>query len=129
MQLTKHSLTKVLSDTGMSAPQDMILELLSKNKKLKITELRNELCLSNSTVSGIIDRLEKRKMVVRERSEDDKGVVYVNMASKFKDKHKIFHNQLKNSFADILSKGNEEEIHKIFEGLDTLKKLTSDLQK
>ena len=36
---------------------------------MKITELSNKLCLSNSTVSGIIDRLEKQEMVVRERSD------------------------------------------------------------
>jgi len=129
MQLFKHSMTKVLSDAGMSAPQGMVLGLLSEKKKLKITELSNELCLSNSTVSGIIDRLEKQEMVVRERSIDDKRVVYVSILPNFKDKHKIFHKQFKKNIEHIMSKGNAEEIHKIFEGLDTLKKLLSDQEK
>ena len=129
MQLFKHSMTKLLSDAGMSAPQGMVLRLLSEKKKMKITELSNELCLSNSTVSGIVDRLEKQEMVVRERSIDDKRVVYVSILPNFKDKHKIFHKQFQKNLADIMSKGNTEEIHKIFEGLDTLKKLLSDQQK
>ena len=70
MQLFKHNMHKVLDDTGMSAPQGMVLGLLSKEKKMKITELSNDLCLSNSTVSGIIDRLEKQEMVIRERSDE-----------------------------------------------------------
>ena len=129
MQLFKHSMVKVLNDTGMSAPQGMVLGLLSKNKKLKITELSNELCLSNSTVSGIIDRLEKQEMVVRERSIEDKRVVYVSISPNFKDMHKDFRKKFEKNLADIMSKGNDEEIHKIFEGLDTLKKLLSDQQK
>jgi len=125
MQLFKHSMHKVLNDTGMSAPQGMVLGLLSKKKKMKITELSNALCLSNSTVSGIIDRLEKQGMVIRERSDEDKRVVYVTVAPEFKDMHKIFHGQFEKNLANVMSKGNAEEIHKIFEGLDTLKKLLS----
>ncbi|MBW9146061.1 MarR family transcriptional regulator [Clostridium sp. CM027] len=126
MQLFKHNMSKVLCDTGISAPQGMVLGLLSKKKKLKITELSNELCLSNSTVSGIIDRLEKQEMVVRERSDVDKRVVYVSMSPNFKEMHKNFHNQFEKNIADIMSKGSTEELHKIFEGLDTLKKLLND---
>ncbi len=85
-----------------------------------------QLCLSNSTVSGIIDRLEKQEMVVRERSEEDKRVVYVSISPNFKDMHKTFHKQFEKNIENIMSKGNAEEIHKIFEGLDTLKKLLSD---
>jgi len=128
MHLFKHSMNKLLDETGMSAPQGMVLGLLSKNKKMKITELSHELCLSNSTVSGIIDRLEKQGMVMRERSEKDKRVVYVNISSEFKDMHKIFHNQLVKNIENIMSKGSMEDLHKISEGLEILKKLLSDQQ-
>ncbi len=129
MQLFKHNMNKLLEETGMSMPQGMVIGLLSKKKKMKITELSNELCLSNSTVSGIIDRLEKSQMVVRERSEEDRRVVYVSISPNFKDMHKIFHNQLEKNVEDIMSRGSEEEIHKIFEGLGTLKRLLSIQQK
>ena len=128
MHLFKHSMNKLLDETGMSAPQGMVLGLLSKNKKMKITELSHELCLSNSTVSGIIDRLEKQGMVMRERSEKDKRVVYVNISPDFKDMHKIFHNQLVKNIENIMSKGSMEDLHKISEGLEILKKLLSDQQ-
>lgn len=128
MQLFKHSMNKLLEETGMSAPQGMVLGLLSKKKKIKITELSHELCLSNSTVSGIIDRLEKQKMVVRERSEKDKRVVYVSISPNFKDMHGAFHKQFEKNIQNTMSKGSEEELHKIFEGLSTLKKLLREQQ-
>lgn len=129
MQLFKHSMNKLLEETGMSAPQGMVLGLLSKKKKMKITELSHQLCLSNSTVSGIIDRLEKQEMVVRERSEEDKRVVYVSIAPAFKDMHNIFHKQFEKNIQNTMSRGSVDELHTIFEGLNALKKLLGDQQK
>ena len=129
MQLFKHSMNKLLEETGMSAPQGMVLGLLSKKKKMKITELSHQLCLSNSTVSGIIDRLEKQEMVVRERSIHDKRVVYVNIAPNFIGMHEEFHKQFEKNIQTTMSRGSEDELHKIHEGLETLKKLLSNEQK
>lgn len=126
MHLFKHSMNKLLEETGMSAPQGMVLGLLSKKKKMKITELSHQLCLSNSTVSGIIDRLEKQEMVIRERSEKDKRVVYVSISPNFHDMHEIFRKQFDKNLQNTMNRGSEEELHKIFEGLNTLKKLLSD---
>ena len=126
MHLFKHNMNKLLEDTGMSVPQGMVLGLLSKRKKMKITELSNELCLSNSTVSGIIDRLEKQEIVVRERSEKDKRVVNVSISPDHDGIHKNFHKQLEKNIENIMCQGNPEELHKIFEGLNILKKLLND---
>ncbi|MBZ9634905.1 MarR family winged helix-turn-helix transcriptional regulator [Clostridium sp. FP1] len=128
MQLFKHNTSKVLCEAGISAPQGMVLGLLSKKKKMKITELSQQLCLSNSTVSGIVDRLEKQEMVVRERSESDKRVVYVSISPKFNDMHEIFKKQFEKNIQSTMSRGSEDELHKIFEGLSTLKKLLGDQQ-
>ncbi|SFC76063.1 MarR family winged helix-turn-helix transcriptional regulator [Clostridium uliginosum] len=129
MQLFKHNMKKVFNDAGISAPQGMVIGLLSKNKKMKITELSNHLCLSNSTVSGIIDRLEMQQMVVRERSKEDKRVVYVSISPNFEDIHKTFHKQLEKNIENIMNQGSTEELHKISVGLDALKKLLNDQQK
>jgi len=95
---------------------------------MKITELSNHLALSNSTVSGIVDRLEAQEMVVRERSKEDKRVVYVSISPNFEDMHKAFHKQIEKNIQNIMSQGSPEELNKIFEGLDVLKKLLSSQQ-
>ena len=123
MNLFRHNMKKMISETGMSAPQGMVIGLLGKYKKMKITELSNHLCLSNSTISGIIDRLEAQEMVVRERSKEDKRVVYVTISPKYKDMHKTFHKKIEDNIKNTISRGSEEELKKIFDGLDTLKKL------
>ncbi len=129
IHLFKHNIKKSCGDTGISAPQGMIIGLLSKNKKMKITELSNHLSLSNSTVSGIIDRLEAQEMVIRERSKDDKRVVYVSISPNFEEMHKNFHKRFEKDIENIMNQGTKEELQKIFEGLDVLKKLLSNEEK
>lgn len=126
MGLFKHSMGKIFEDTGITAPQGMALRTLSKQKKMKITELSTKLSLSNSTVSGIIDRLEKQGLVERERSEEDRRVVYVSICPKFHEMHENFAKKFQQNFEKIMNKGDEEDINKIVDGLNTFKKLLSD---
>lgn len=129
MNLFRHNMKKIIEDTGMTAPQGMIIGILSHKRKMKITELSSHLGLSNSTVSGIIDKLEMQEMVVRERSNEDKRVVYVSISPKFEDMHKVFHKQIEKNIESLMSQGSSEELNKILEGLNVLKKLLTNQQK
>ena len=123
MHLFKQSMSKVFDDIGITAPQGMVIGILSKEKTLKITELSSKLSLSNSTISGIVDRLEKQGMVERKRSEQDKRVVYVSIASDYKEMHQNFHKRIEEKIEDAMSKGTPEELVKVLEGLGALRKL------
>jgi len=123
MHLFRKRMSKVFEDIGMTAPQSMVCVILSKEKELKITELGTRLSLSNSTVSGIVDRLEKQGMVERKRSEKDKRVVYVSITPAFTERHQKFHKWLEENIEQTMNKGTPEELAKIFVGLDALKKL------
>lgn len=129
MNLFRLNMKKIIEETGMSAPQGMVIGLLHKNKKMKVTELSKHLHLSNSTVSGIIDKLEEQEVVIRERSTDDKRVVYVRISPKFEDIHKDFHKKIKKNIESILNQGSQEDLNKISEGLIIFKKLLSEHNK
>ena len=125
MILFKHSMSKVFEEMnlGMTAPQGMVMGTLSKEKTMKITELSSKLSLSNSTVSGIVDRLEKQGMVERNRSEEDRRVVHVSVSPEFKGLHQNLHKRLEENIGNVLNKGTPEQLDTIFEGLDMLRKL------
>lgn len=129
MILFKHSMRKVFEDSGITAPQGMVLGILDKEKRIKITELSSKLSLPNSTVSGLVDRLEKQGMVVRERSEEDRRVVYVSISPHFTEMHQHFHKNLKLNLENVMNQGTAEDLNNIFKGLNTLKKLLSDHEK
>ncbi|MDI3480506.1 MAG: hypothetical protein PWQ97_161 [Tepidanaerobacteraceae bacterium] len=123
MTLFRHHMGKCVEGMGLTMPQSMVIGILSKFGKMKISELSDRLGLSNSTVSGIIDRLEKQGIVTRERSIEDRRVVYVSLCSDFEEIHKDFHKKVEESLVNIISKGTPEEIDKIIEGFKTIKKL------
>ena len=62
--------------TGLTAPQIMLLQTIRNKGEVTIGELANEISLSQATVTSILDRLEKRELVYRERSKEDKRKVH-----------------------------------------------------
>ncbi len=61
---------------GLTAPQILLLQTIRDQGEVTIGELANEMSLSQATVTSILDRLEKRDLVYRERSKEDKRKVH-----------------------------------------------------
>ena len=62
---------------GLTGPQLVILQELSNSGEVSIGELAKTVSLGQATVTGIINRLEQRGLVMRRRSEKDKRRVLV----------------------------------------------------
>ncbi len=62
--------------TGLTAPQILLLQTIRDKGEVTIGELANKMSLSQATVTTILDRLEKRNLVFRERSTQDKRKVH-----------------------------------------------------
>jgi DNA-binding MarR family transcriptional regulator len=56
---------------GLTGPQRMVMQVLVQSEGLSLKELSARLSLAHSTVSGIVDRLQARGMVVRRRDKAD----------------------------------------------------------
>ena len=66
--MLKHSMGQHFNPMNLTGPQGMMMGILSHDGEMKISDLSEKIGLSNSTVSGIIDRLEKQGLVERTRS-------------------------------------------------------------
>lgn len=124
--LLKHNMAKMFDEFGITAPQGMMIGTLSRFGKMKISELSSKLSLSNSTISGIVDRLENQEIVERIRSKEDRRVVYVSLSPKFEEMHNGFHKRAEEKIENIMSRGTPEDLNKIMDGLNTLKRLLND---
>lgn len=62
--------------TGLTAPQILLLQAIRDKGEVTIGELANDISLSQATVTTILDRMEKRNLVFRERSKEDKRKVH-----------------------------------------------------
>jgi DNA-binding MarR family transcriptional regulator len=66
----------LMKTAGLTAPQMLIMQTLRDQGDAIISSIAAQVNLSQATVTSIIDRLEKRGLVVRERSTQDKRKVY-----------------------------------------------------
>jgi DNA-binding MarR family transcriptional regulator len=64
---------------GLTGPQLIILEELTRRGEISVGELSSAISLSMATVTGIISRLEKRGLVRRRRDEDDRRKVLLTV--------------------------------------------------
>lgn len=72
--------SKYLEKTaGLTSPQLLLMQAIQDHGEITVGELAREISLSHATVTTIIDRLEKRELVFRERSQQDKRRVYVHL--------------------------------------------------
>lgn len=119
----KRSMRRCFEDYGITMPQTFVMRVLIRSGKMKLTELSREMKLSNSTVSGIIDRLEKQQLVERIRSEKDKRIVYIKATPKFMQLHNEFLDIAEKKFEKLLDTGTSEEFDVIIEGLNIMKRI------
>jgi DNA-binding MarR family transcriptional regulator len=67
--------------SGLTAPQLLVLQSIRNKGSVSSGELARDISVSQATVTTILDRLEKKAFVVRQRSEKDKRKVMVSLTA------------------------------------------------
>jgi DNA-binding MarR family transcriptional regulator len=68
-----------MQELGVTATQASMLSMLASGQCLAAAELAKQYGIDASAVTRLIDRLEKRGLLVRVRSEDDRRVVKLRL--------------------------------------------------
>jgi MarR family transcriptional regulator, organic hydroperoxide resistance regulator len=86
------------------------LLLIYRKGQVNMTEIAEHLMVPLNTVTGIVSRLEKRGVIIRERDKDDKRIVVVTMSPAGTDMVKGQIESLGYYFERIMTKLSEEEL-------------------
>jgi DNA-binding MarR family transcriptional regulator len=73
---------EVARRADLTGPQLTVLKVLEGVGDLSLSELSERIRAQNSTVTGIIDRMEREGLVVRSRSTEDRRVVHIQLTEK-----------------------------------------------
>lgn len=73
---------EVARRADLTGPQLAVLKVLAAVGDLSLSELSERIRAQNSTVTGIVDRMEREGLVVRTRSTEDRRVVYIRLTAK-----------------------------------------------
>ena len=75
---------QVLDKFGVTGPQLWALKTISQYRKLSLGDLSKRMYLDPSTITGLVDRLEKKGYAVRDRGQKDRRVIKVELTPKGK---------------------------------------------
>lgn len=85
-------------ESGLTGPQLLLLQSISEHGDITMLKLAQATHMSQATATTIIDRLEQKLLVRRERSQTDKRKVYAVLTDEGKDKLKTAPRPLQESF-------------------------------
>jgi len=122
----RHEFHDLMQDSGFTLPQLSVISVLTKNGEQKVSDISEKMGLSNSTVSGILDRLEQKGIIERKRNKDDRRVVKIYLVKGSQQICREFHRKREEYFAHLLKKLSEQEISDIIRGLEILNRVICD---
>jgi DNA-binding MarR family transcriptional regulator len=111
---------EVANKFGITGPQLWALKTISQNGNLSLGELSEKMYLHPSTITGIVDRLEKKGYVVRDREEKDRRVVKVQLTAKGERLVRKAPNPVQGKMIYGLRKLKKDELNSIY---DSIRKL------
>ncbi len=114
---------EVANKFGITGPQLWALKSISLNRRLSLGELSKRMYLHPSTISGVVDRLEKKGYALRERDQEDRRVVKVQLTPKGKKLVNRAPNPVQGKMIYGLRKLKKEELNDIFDSVQKLVKI------
>lgn len=72
-------------DNGFTASQGFILEKLETEGPLKVSQVADALCLTSGAITTLADKLISSGFAKRQRSEEDRRVVYLEITPEGRD--------------------------------------------
>ena len=111
---------QVSSEFGVTGPQLWALKAILEHGALPLGQLSKTMYLHPSTVTGVVDRLEGKGYVVRERDTADRRVVTVSLTPAGKELVKKAPNPVQGKMIYGLRKLKRDELHVIYESIRKL---------
>lgn len=105
---------------GITGPQLWVLKTISQNENLSLSDLSKRMYLHPSTITGLIDRLEKKGYVARNRDQVDRRVISVQLTPKGKSLTRKAPNPVQGKMIYGLRNLNREELDSIYHSFQKL---------
>jgi DNA-binding MarR family transcriptional regulator len=111
---------EVSNQYGITGPQLWVLKTVFKSGGLPLGELSQRMYLHPSTITGVVDRLEKKGYVSRDRDQEDRRVVTVQLTAKGKKLVRRAPNPVQGKMIHGLRQMKREKLESIYESVQTL---------
>ena len=110
----------VQQKTGISGAQLWLLSQVGESQGVKVSELAHSLAIHQSTVSNLIDRLEKNDFIRRERQRSDQRVVKLYVTKKGAKIISIAPRPLRGALPEALDSFSQRDLYILNQQLSNL---------
>ena len=111
---------EVFNKFGITGPQLWTLKTIYQSDGLPIGELSERMYLHPSTISGVVNRLEKKGYVLRDRGETDRRVVNVRLTQRGRSLARKTPNPVQGKMIYGLKRLKREDLDRILGSVQTL---------
>jgi DNA-binding MarR family transcriptional regulator len=105
---------------GTTGPQLWALKMILQNEGLSLGELGRRMYLHPSTITGLIDRLEKKGLAERDRDQTDRRVIKLHLTPNGKGLVKRAPNPIQGKMIHGLRKLKRKELNSIYHSIKKL---------
>jgi MarR family 2-MHQ and catechol resistance regulon transcriptional repressor len=109
---------------GISAQEMYILQFVVVNGPQKMKDIAEEFHIKLSTLTSTIDKAEKRKILKRVNSKDDRRVVFLDITAKGRKMVEDYAAYLKELVSRTESNFQEEDLNIFVNGLEKLARIS-----
>lgn len=107
----------------LSKNELFVLYLLYRQSEVNMSQIADYLHTPLNTATGIIARMEKKKLVIRERSADDKRIVTIRLSDPGRLHIQAMLGNLSHYALQITAEFSQDEINQFFDTLNRLIRL------
>ena len=119
--ISHKKLEEDLGELGITPPQFYVLATIGYAGGLPFGEIGAKMMVTVSNLTGIVDRLEEKKLVVRKRDERDRRVVHVVLTDKGTKLYKTTIPLFEESIAEVflrLNRAQQKELSTLLRKLN-----------
>lgn len=110
-------------ETGLTGPQLWAIKVIAEAEPIKPSELARRMYLHPATVVGLIDRLEKKGLVSRTRSQEDRRVVEIALTEQGRELLALAPEVPQGFLVRGLENLPDKKLSKVAEGVEELVKI------
>jgi DNA-binding MarR family transcriptional regulator len=123
-QILRRPMEAEFARGNLTGPQQLVMDVLVRSDGLSLKELSKRLGLSHSTVSGIVDRLERRGLVWRKADPIDRRFTVITPSKAVEEflKKKLPTLTI-HPLVEVLTRANASEREEIVRGVRALRRI------
>lgn len=120
----RHGVKSRAMADGYTIPQRIVMGYLFRHGDLSVKELSQQVGLSHSTISGIVDRLERKGLATRIQDPRDRRITKVSLTDLARNHfNSMMTQRMFSGIVGVFNRATAGEQMKILEGFRTLREL------